>query len=215
MNNLAEKYRPTRWEEVIGQEKVVGVIRRLADRSSLGGRAYWLSGKSGTGKTTIARLLASELADDLNVVELDATTLTPTTIRELEAASSMFGLGGRNGRVYIVNEAHGLRRDAIRQLLVTLERIPGHVAWVFTTTKVGAEALFDDCDDASPLVSRTLELPLAERGLADAFAERALAIAEAEGLGGKALAQAKRLVNECAANFRRVLSQVEGGALLA
>lgn len=215
MQSLSERYRPRSWPEVLGQDKIVQVVQRLAaSPRSLGGRAYWLSGKSGTGKTTIARLMAAEIADEINTHEIDATALTVSALREIEAESSMYGLGARSGRCYIVNEAHGLRRDTIRQLLVVLERIPDHAAWVFTTTKIGAEALFDDCDDASPLVSRCLALPLAERGLADLFAERALAIAHKEGLSGKTIQQAKRLVNDCTANMRQVLNQIEAGALM-
>jgi DNA polymerase III gamma/tau subunit len=60
---LAERYRPATWDEVVGQEKVVARLRALSARGGLAGRAYWLSGQSGTGKTTIARLIAQEVAD--------------------------------------------------------------------------------------------------------------------------------------------------------
>jgi DNA polymerase III gamma/tau subunit len=95
------------------------------------------------------------------------------------------GWGDKGGRAYVVNEAHGLRKDVIRQLLVLLERIPSHVAIVFTTTVEGQESLFEDYDDASPLLSRCLRLDLARRDLAKAFAERAKQIAEREGLDGQ------------------------------
>ena len=62
-----------------------------------------------------------------------------------------------------MNEAHGLRKDVIRQMLVTLERIPSHVVWIFTTTTEGQEGLFEDYDDAAPLLSRCLPLPLSPR----------------------------------------------------
>jgi Holliday junction resolvasome RuvABC ATP-dependent DNA helicase subunit len=61
---LTERYRPETWADVVGQEKVVGRILALAKRGTIAGRAYWLSGQSGTGKTTIARLLAAEVACD-------------------------------------------------------------------------------------------------------------------------------------------------------
>ena len=61
MTTLYEQYRPQTWAEVVGQDKVLAKIDRLRSRS-LAGRAYWLSGQSGTGKTTIARLIASEMA---------------------------------------------------------------------------------------------------------------------------------------------------------
>lgn len=117
---LCEQYRPQKWADVIGQAKVVGTIEKLRKRG-LAGRAYWISGQSGTGKTTIARLLASEIADDINVNELDATGLTPAALREIELAWRMFGMGVKQGRAYIVNESHGLTPTAIRQLLVMIE----------------------------------------------------------------------------------------------
>src|SRR5688572_26496950 len=76
MPGLADKYRPATWEEVVGQDKVVSRLRALAKRGGLAGRAYWLSGQSGTGKTTIARLIAAEVADRFLIEELDAAALT-------------------------------------------------------------------------------------------------------------------------------------------
>ena len=80
---LAEQYRPKTWAEVVGQEKIVQRIQALAKRG-LAGRAYWLSGGSGQGKTTIARLVAAEVADALFTRELDAAALTVSELQELE-----------------------------------------------------------------------------------------------------------------------------------
>lgn len=79
----------------------------------------------------------------------------------------------------LVNESHGLSAGAIRQLLVVLERIPGHVVWIFTTTRAGQENLFDDQIDAGPLTSRCIVIQLSQKGLCKPFAERAKKIAEA------------------------------------
>ena len=127
----------------------MATIDRLRKRG-LAGRAYWLSGKSGVGKTTIAKLLAEEIADPLNVEEYDAAELTPARIKEMERASFCTRIGNKQGLAYLVNEAHGLRSDAVRQLLVTLERIPGHAVWEFTTTKAGQESLFADEAERAP-----------------------------------------------------------------
>jgi replication-associated recombination protein RarA len=125
------------------------------DRSGgLAGRAYWLAGQSGTGKTTLARLIGAEVADPVNVVELDAASLTVSDLLDIERELQVYGLGVKPGRAYLVNEAHALRKPVIRQLLVMLERIPRHVAIVFTTTTEGQESLLEDYDDASPLLSR-------------------------------------------------------------
>jgi DNA helicase TIP49 (TBP-interacting protein) len=81
---LSEKHRPREWAQVIGQSKAIATIDRLRKAGGLSGRAYWVSGKSGTGKTTIGLLLAQEIADPLNIEEIDAQELTPARIRDME-----------------------------------------------------------------------------------------------------------------------------------
>lgn len=213
MQQLYEQYRPKAWAEVVGQDKALERISALRKRG-LAGRAYWITGGSGSGKTTIARLLAGEIAAPLDVTEIDATTLTPAALRELESSMQYYGWGAKAGRAYIINESHGLRRDAIRQLLVLLERLPAHVLVVFTTTSDG-NALFEDYDDASPLLSRCVQIPLARRDLAQAFAERAAEIATAEGLNGRPIADYLALARKHKNNFRAMLQSIEAGEMLA
>lgn len=193
---LYRKYRPTTWDEFVGQENVVRTIRTMRERGTLGGKAFFITGPSGTGKTTCAYLIAREIADEDNVEEYDSTSVTPAAIQEIERSLRFRAIGEKTGRAVVLNECHALRKDTIRQLLVTLERIPQHVVWLFTTTHTGRKQLFEGID-ARPLVSRCIVLRLAgdasEREENDLhspllqFAIRVRAIAAREGLDGRPL----------------------------
>lgn len=211
---LTEKYRPASWDEVVGQDKAIEQINNLRPRG-LGGRAYFISGKSGTGKGCIAELLAAEVADRWNWERPKVHLLTPSVADDIERRSRYTRLGEKHGVAIIVNEVHGMRSDTVRTLLDTIEPIPAHVVWIFTTTKEAKKELFDDGIDAHPLTSRCTVISLAERDLAKPFAERAKAIAEAEGLDGQPIAAYVKLVNEHRGNFRAVLQAIDDGVMLA
>lgn len=217
MTALFERHRPTSLDAVVGQSAAVAQVRAVL-ALGWGGRAWWITGASGCGKTTLARIIAADGCDELGVEEIDAQTLTPAKLREIEGEMRFRMLGVKPGRAYIVNEAHGLRKDTIRQLLVVLERLPDYCVWVFTTTKAGEVKLFDDdvAGDAAPLLSRCIEIVL-ENGTETqrAFAERAREIGAAEGLGELPLSVYSNAVSASAGNMRRVLQRLESGSFRA
>jgi replication-associated recombination protein RarA len=216
---LHEKYRPKTFADFVGHPAIIKRIEILRQRG-LSGRAYFLTGLSGSGKTTLARLIAAEVADEFCTEELDASSLTPAALREIEKTMRTYGIPGANGlrgRAYLINEAHGLRKDAVRQLLVLLERLPPHVVVIFTSTiEATANMLFDN-DDGGPLMSRCIVFELSSKGLNldFAFGMRAKRIAEAEGFGVHCITACCDLVKKHKFNLRAVLQAIDSGELSA
>ena len=87
--NLPDRYRPAAWSDVAGHGAALKKLDRLRQHGGLAGRGYWIDGPSGTGKSTITRLLAQEVADDWATIELDALALTPARLRDIERDSAM------------------------------------------------------------------------------------------------------------------------------
>jgi len=224
MPELFERARPQQWSDVAGQDSALRTIGLWRQRGEMTPRKVWLQGASGTGKTTIARLYAHEIADPICVTEIDAGDLTEAKAKELVGklrASSLFASqSGKRGRALIVNEAHRMKKEVVGALLTLMETdFPEHAAILFTTTTEGAEK-FEDGFDAAPFLSRCSIIELARRGIAAPFAKRAAEVAIREGLVSEGTSQADAekaidgLMKRHGANLRAIYSRIDSGALL-
>ncbi len=215
MQALYDKWRPASWGDVCGQPKAIAKLEFLRKRrGTLAGDCYLLSGGSGTGKTSIALLLAREVAD-WNVLEFDdPSELTADVLRSLKEQRMSRPLGGVS-YCNVVNEIHGAKAELIRKLLGLTERLPEWVTWIFTSSRSGEERLLDCTDDMAPWLSRCKRIPMARRNLSVPFAERARMIAQAENLDGQPLESYIAPLKSCRNNLRLALQEIEGGAMLA
>jgi len=155
---LYRKWRPLLWDEVVGQQHVVQTLTN-AVRADRVGHAYLFAGPRGTGKTTIARLIAKAvncLNEDpakrpcnecehckavnenrfLDLIEIDAASNTSVDdVRDLRDKINFAPSQGKY-KIYIIDEVHMLSTAAFNALLKTLEEPPPHAIFVLATTEI-------------------------------------------------------------------------------
>ena len=160
MTALYRKYRPRGFDEVVGQEAVVRTLTNAIEHDQVR-QAYLFAGPRGTGKTSMARILAKALncagtpgpspspdktchtcvaianGTSLDVVEMDAASQRGIDdIREIRERVVLQPVEGRF-KVYILDEAHQLTPAAWNALLKLIEEPPPHLLFVFCTTELG------------------------------------------------------------------------------
>ena len=141
MKALYRRYRPKTLSEVVGQEQITTVLQNSLKNGKLA-HAYLFIGPRGTGKTSVARILAHEinnfpyeLEDDyLDIIEIDAASNTGVdNIRDLREKAIIAPTKGKY-KVYIIDEVHMLSKSAFNAPLKTLEEPPEHVVFIMATT---------------------------------------------------------------------------------
>lgn len=153
---VARRYRPQRFDELVGQEHVARGLSGAIESGRIG-HAYLFTGARGVGKTSAARIYAKALecaagpaaepcnqcdpclaitaGQDVDVVEIDAASNRGVDeIRQLRQNVAVRPARGRF-KIYIIDEVHMLTREAFNALLKTLEEPPGHVKFVLCTTE--------------------------------------------------------------------------------
>jgi DNA polymerase-3 subunit gamma/tau len=133
---LYRKYRPENFDEVIGQDHIVKAISG-ALKSGKVSHAYLLCGPRGTGKTTIARIIAKELGSSVNdIYELDAASNRGIDdVRSIRDSVQTMPFDSKY-KIYILDEVHMFTKDAWNALLKTIEEPPKHVIFILATTEL-------------------------------------------------------------------------------
>jgi len=132
------KYRPRTFDEFLGNKSAVESIKKTIGDV----HTYLFHGMRGCGKTTLARLIASELEiTSIDIYEMDAADKTGVDdARQIKALANFSAMGG-DKKIYIIDEVHRMTGNAQDSLLKTLEEPPDHVYFVLCTTVIDKVAI--------------------------------------------------------------------------
>lgn len=133
---LYRKYRPQAFKDVLGQEQVVNVLEGALSQKHVA-HAYLFHGPRGTGKTSVARIVAQELGTtEKDLYEIDGASYRGIdAIRELQESVRTLPFES-DYKIYIVDEVHMLTKEAFNAFLKTLEEPPSHAVFILATTEL-------------------------------------------------------------------------------
>ncbi|MDR3298343.1 MAG: DNA polymerase III subunit gamma/tau [Candidatus Nomurabacteria bacterium] len=138
---LYRRYRSRSLSEIVGQQHITDILEKSLKTGKIS-HAYLFVGPRGTGKTSVARILAHEINgfdyeiedDYLDIIEIDAASNTGVdNIRDLREKAIIAPTKGKY-KIYIIDEVHMLSKSAFNALLKTLEEPPEHVVFIMATT---------------------------------------------------------------------------------
>ena len=139
---LYRKYRPQTFNDIVGQNHIVSVLKNAIDKDQIS-HAYLFYGSRGTGKTSIAKIFANEVnnnevyqKENVDIIEIDAASNNGVDeVRDIKEAIKFLPTEGKY-KVYIIDEVHMLTTAAFNALLKTLEEPPAHVIFILATTEI-------------------------------------------------------------------------------